>query len=59
MNYFLKREKSAYRFVGEIIFVPHIFFVEMQSVEDALRVGNNFSALEVIYSARSLWSKKT
>jgi AbiJ N-terminal domain 4 len=42
VNFFLEREKSAYRFVGEVI-IPISSTIEVQSIEQALSSGDNFA----------------
>jgi hypothetical protein len=58
VNFFLEREKSAYRFVGEVI-VPISSTIEIQSIEQALSAGDKFAgARSHIQHAVVLFGKK-
>jgi hypothetical protein len=57
-NFFLEREKSAYRFVGEVI-VPISSTTEVQSIEQALGAGDKFAGARThIEHAVALFGKK-
>jgi hypothetical protein len=58
VNFFLEREKSAYRFIDDLI-VPISSELEVEAVSEALAVGDNFAgARRHIQQAVLLFSRK-
>jgi hypothetical protein len=58
VNYFLEREKAAYRFVGDVL-IPISSELEIASIEEAMSVGDEFAgARSHIKHAVALYGRK-